>query len=79
MMHPAARDEIVGALPPPAGVSPNFNDPESVGYIVIVTNTIFLPLASLILALRIYTRRVIVGGIYIDDCKYPCVEDGMPS
>ncbi|KAH6718755.1 hypothetical protein BKA61DRAFT_596203 [Leptodontidium sp. MPI-SDFR-AT-0119] len=61
------RQEIVGVLPPPAGVRPNFEHPEFIGHHLIIVIAIFLPLASLVIALRIYTRRVIVNAIGYDD------------
>ena len=67
----ATRAEIVGALPPPPGVRPNFEHPESDGYRLVVVTVIFLLLASFVLSLRIYTRRIIVHAIGYDDCKYP--------
>ncbi|KAH9204971.1 hypothetical protein DL95DRAFT_493910 [Leptodontidium sp. 2 PMI_412] len=63
----ATRQEIVGVLPPPAGVRPNFEHPESIGHHLVIVIAIFLPLASLVVALRIYTRRVIVNAIGYDD------------
>ncbi|KAH6701291.1 hypothetical protein BKA61DRAFT_204051 [Leptodontidium sp. MPI-SDFR-AT-0119] len=61
------RQEIVGVLPPPAGVRPNFENPESIGHHLVIVIAIFLPFASLVVALRIYTRRVIVNAIAYDD------------
>ncbi|KAH6668390.1 hypothetical protein B0J14DRAFT_675210 [Halenospora varia] len=63
----ATRQEIVGVLPPPPGVSPDFEHPESIGYRLVIVTAIFLPLASVVVALRIYTRRVIVHAIGYDD------------
>jgi hypothetical protein len=63
------REEIVGALPPPPGVIPNFEHPESRRNRNVVAMAILLPLATLVLALRLYIRRVIVRSMGSDDCK----------
>ncbi|KAH6714832.1 hypothetical protein BKA61DRAFT_343667 [Leptodontidium sp. MPI-SDFR-AT-0119] len=63
----AERDGIVGVLPPPPGVIPNFENPESQGYRVILTIAILFPLATIVLLLRVYTRVVIVRNVGIDD------------
>jgi hypothetical protein len=68
----AERDEIVGALPPPPGVNPNFENPESQGYRVILTIVILFPMATIAVFLRVYTRIVIVRNFGIDDCKFCC-------
>jgi hypothetical protein len=72
-MDPApriARQEVVGAMPPPPGVIPNFEHPESRGNQVVVTIAVLLPLATLVLSLRLYTRRMIVRTMGSDDCKF---------
>ncbi|KAH9216512.1 hypothetical protein DL95DRAFT_407493 [Leptodontidium sp. 2 PMI_412] len=69
-MDPApriARQEVVGAMPPPPGVIPNFEHPESRGNQVVVTIAVLLPLATLVLSLRLYTRRMIVRTMGSDD------------
>jgi hypothetical protein len=60
---------IVAALPPPPGVIPNFEHPESQGHRVVITTAILVPLATLVVTLRIYTRGMIVRSIGSDDCK----------
>ncbi|KAH8591908.1 hypothetical protein B0O99DRAFT_744136 [Bisporella sp. PMI_857] len=61
------RDEIVGSLPPPPGVIPDFEHPESRGYQVIIAIAVLFPLATLFLVLRIYTRAIIVRNVGSDD------------
>ncbi|KAH8748435.1 hypothetical protein F5883DRAFT_239441 [Diaporthe sp. PMI_573] len=60
-------EEITGILPPPPGVRPNFKHPESIGYLLVIVTAVFLPFASLVVILRLYTRRVIVRAIGYDD------------
>jgi hypothetical protein len=64
-----AREEIIGASPPPPGVIPDFEHPESVGYRVVIATAILLPLTTVVVCLRIYTRVKIVSYMGSDDCK----------
>ena len=66
------RSEIVGASPPPPGVVPNFEHPESRGHLIILVTAILLPIATFVLALRIYTRVALVRYLGSDDCKLIC-------
>jgi hypothetical protein len=72
LMLKTERDEIIGTLPPPPGVIPDFEHPESVGHRVIIAIAIFFPLATLVLFLRIYTRAILVRNVGSDDCKLLC-------
>ncbi|KAH9211061.1 hypothetical protein DL95DRAFT_274009, partial [Leptodontidium sp. 2 PMI_412] len=54
-------------LPPPPGVRPNFKHPESIGYLLVIVTAVFLPFASVVVILRLYTKRVIVRAIGYDD------------
>ncbi|KAH8595300.1 hypothetical protein B0O99DRAFT_572012 [Bisporella sp. PMI_857] len=67
LMLKTERDEIVGSLPPPPGVIPDFEHPESRGYQVIIAIAVLFPLATLFLVLRIYTRAIIVRNVGSDD------------
>lgn len=60
---------IVGLSPPPPGVTPNFDHPESIGYRLAITLAVFLVLATCVLLLRLYTRYFIINIIGADDCK----------
>jgi hypothetical protein len=70
----AERDGIVGVLPPPPGVIPNFEHPESQVYRLVITIAILLPVTTLVLFLRVYTKRVIVRNFGTDDCKLLCCQ-----
>ncbi|KAH9216140.1 hypothetical protein DL95DRAFT_460432 [Leptodontidium sp. 2 PMI_412] len=59
--------EIVGALPPPPGVIPDFEHAESSGYQVNIVVAILFPLVTLVVALRIYIRAMIVRNVGTDD------------
>ena len=69
-----AREEIVGALPPPPRVIPDFEHPESLGYRVVIATAVLFSLATFVLCLRIYTRAKIVCYMGSDDCKLPCCQ-----
>jgi hypothetical protein len=70
----AERDGIMGTLPPPPGVNPNFENPESQGYRVVLAIAILFPLATIVLFLRVYTSVVIVRNFGTDDCKLLCCQ-----
>ncbi|KAG4427639.1 hypothetical protein IFR05_016879 [Cadophora sp. M221] len=61
------RQAIVGVLPPPPGVTPNFVDPEYIGHQVVVINGIFMFLATTVIALRMYSRLYIISSPGIED------------
>lgn len=62
--------EIVGALPPPPGVQPNFNDITTKQKAGIAVNVVFLVLVTFAVILRVYTRSVIMKlRLSSDDCK----------
>ena len=55
------------ALAPPAGVVPNFTNPESKGPIFVIVGTILLVLMVVFLSNRIYTKSFIVRKLSWDD------------
>ncbi|KAH6701258.1 hypothetical protein BKA61DRAFT_582348 [Leptodontidium sp. MPI-SDFR-AT-0119] len=61
------RERVIGALPPPFRVVPNFNHPKSQGNRIIIAIAILLPLATFVLSLRIYTKRMIVRTLGSND------------
>lgn len=64
---------IMPASPPPPGVTPNFDHPDSIVDSFMATNAACLAIAVLFLALRLYTRIFIVNSLGWDDCLYPFV------
>ncbi len=62
-------DKVPGLQPPP-GVSPNFVNPENYQNKIIASYTVFLTIATIFTAARLYTRAVIVKSIAWEDCKY---------
>ncbi|PMD31666.1 hypothetical protein L207DRAFT_572478 [Hyaloscypha variabilis F] len=59
--------EISGAVPPPSGVKPNFEHPESIGYRIIIGAVVCWWSATVVLFLRLYTRRNVTHIIAIED------------
>ena len=62
-------DRVPGLQPPP-GVTPNFVNPENYQNTLIAALTIFLPIATIITAAKLYTGAFIVKSIAWEDCKY---------
>ena len=62
-------DRVPGLQPPP-GVIPNFVDPENYQGKIIASNVVFLALATIFTAAKLYTRAVIVRSVRWEDCEY---------
>lgn len=62
------QPDTVGVVPPPPGVTPNFVNPPSTGYKVIITTVVTWALATFVLCLRVYVKLGIIRKIKIDDC-----------
>jgi hypothetical protein len=58
----------VGVVPPPPGVTPNFVNPPSTGYKIIIATVVTWALATFSLCLRLYVKLRIVRMIKLDDC-----------
>lgn len=58
------------ALAPPAGVTPNFVNPQSQALMVVVTSILCLVLIIIISLLRFYTNLWIKKSIKADDSMY---------
>lgn len=59
----------IPALPPPPGITPNFDSPSSIGKAIIIFNVVFLTLMLGFVTMRIYTRGILLGSLYWDDCE----------
>lgn len=62
-------DRVPGLEPPP-GVVPNFVNPENYQNKIIACLTVFLAIATIFTAAKLYTKAVIVKSIAWEDCKY---------
>jgi hypothetical protein len=58
----------IGLIPPPPGVIPNFNNPPSTGYKVIITAMVTWGLASVFVLLRVIVKLRITRQWKIEDC-----------
>lgn len=65
----AQGDMGQAAFPPPPGVTPNFDDPEDISWMVVAAIGATLPLAIVACCLRLYTSKWIVGRWHVDDGK----------
>lgn len=59
-----------GAGPPPPGVIPAFDNPESIGYRLVIVASVFPAVTGLFLFLRLYTAAFILRKWHIDDCAF---------
>ncbi|KAH6716306.1 hypothetical protein BKA61DRAFT_734057 [Leptodontidium sp. MPI-SDFR-AT-0119] len=67
MVSSLTTEGVIGASPPPPGVTPNFNDPENTRHRLVITSSVFQLLSTTILLLRLYTRHFIVGFVGVED------------
>ncbi|KAL5314212.1 hypothetical protein ACEPPN_018637 [Leptodophora sp. 'Broadleaf-Isolate-01'] len=57
--------EVVGAWPPPPGVTPNFQNPDSIAWMVITAAAISPAVSILFVLMRMYTKRYAVIVAFI--------------
>jgi hypothetical protein len=65
-----ADQTITPAMPPPAGQTSNFINPDYASTKFIAVNSVFLPLALIALIVRTWTRLFVVRSFRWDDCAY---------
>ena len=68
------REEVVGFLPPPPGVTPDFVIPPLGGHrgqVVIIVLIIFSLVSTVFIGLRFYTCSFVTRKLGIEDCKHP--------
>lgn len=66
----ASPEPIIGGLPPPAGITPNFVNPHSIAREMGILFVFFLFLSSASTMLRLYTKFFIMKDHGWGDCKY---------
>ncbi|KAJ5980639.1 hypothetical protein N7481_007937 [Penicillium waksmanii] len=75
-----ADETITPAMPPPAGQTSNFINPDYTGTKFIAVNSVFLPLAVIALAVRTWTRLFVVRSFRWDDSlMLSCALTGVTS
>ena len=70
-MSSTVEPSYPGMMPPPAGVTPNLVNPESVGWKLVLASVLCPVFAILFWLLRLYTSRFIVRKFWVDDSQYP--------
>ncbi|KAH8696952.1 hypothetical protein GQ44DRAFT_665978 [Phaeosphaeriaceae sp. PMI808] len=61
------RDEVVGVIPPPPGITPNFTNPPSRAHALITVQIVCAIISTLFTGLRFYTARFIIRQVRVDD------------
>ena len=67
----STHPQIIGGLPPPPGVVPNFIDPYSLRGIIIAITAVEMTVTTTVTALRMYTKLFILKSHGWEDCMYP--------
>lgn len=65
------REEIVGVIPPPPGIVPNFDNPPSMKTTLVVVDVTLIVISTVFVVLRLYTAQFILRRVNIPDCKCP--------
>ena len=65
----SADGVVVGAAPPPEGVTPNFENPEWIGYRLVIVSVVFPVLSLCFLIPRLYAAGFILRKWHADDCE----------
>lgn len=60
----------IGAGPAPSGITPNFVNPDSIAYRLIIIAVVFPALSLALLSARIYTKRFLVRSVDLADCMF---------
>ncbi|KAH8707090.1 hypothetical protein GQ44DRAFT_817960 [Phaeosphaeriaceae sp. PMI808] len=63
------RDKAVSVIPPPPGITPDFDNPPSRAQVIIIVHIVFTSISTLFMGLRFYTARFITRHVRVDDCK----------
>lgn len=72
---------ILPSAPPPPGVVPDFENPQTLVPVILAVESVFTAIALIVFFIRIYTKSVILRSWKWDDCKwsehivYPVVPD----
>ena len=68
-LPPGVPVDRVPGLQSPPGVSPSFVNPENYQNKIIAACTVFLTIATIFTAAKLYTKAVIVKSVVWEDCK----------
>lgn len=65
----SADGAVMGAAPPPPGVTPDFEHHDWIGYRLIIVAVVFPVLSLCFLIPRLYSAAFIIRKWHPDDCK----------
>ena len=65
--HLARRQQIIGVLPSPPGITPNFEHPTSHGHVLAVASVVCVVIATIFVAARLFTKVVVSRAPGWDD------------
>ena len=65
-----AMGTFPGMLPPPPGQEPNFANPESVGWQLILCASLCIVGAIVFVSVRMYTAHFVAQKVRVDDCAF---------
>jgi hypothetical protein len=57
-------------MKPPDGLQSNFTNPHSSGWVTVVIVALIIALSTPMVALRMYTRKIITNKLWWDDCSF---------
>ena len=71
LLTPAQLKQLLDepAIYPPAGVTPSLDSPPNIDTVCYLTYSLCVGVASLAVAIRIYTKYFIIHSITYDDCE----------
>lgn len=72
-MDPMVATPGLGAMPPPKGLQPNFENPPNRNAEIITIACLLTSVSTILVAARTYTRLVVMGKSGWEDCKRLCL------
>ena len=59
----------MGALKPPVGVVPNFDNPPSIAHFSVICAAVSLPVVAIFVSLRMFTKIYCIHKVSAEDCR----------
>lgn len=66
------------AMHPPPGVSPDFNAPDPLHAVNVFSIVFCLSLCTILLAIQLGTKKLLMHGLLLEDCKFLCPASQRP-
>ncbi len=70
LAHLVGRQQIPGVLPPPPGVTPNFEHPASQGHYLSLTSVVCVVIAAIFVFARLWVKLVVSRAPGWDDGEF---------